>query len=506
MSIQTGLVSLTPPRRWVFEKDTCAFAVTLRQICLSAADTILLLCATFVAFGLHNDFEFTQEALGGLQPYLGATAMSSIIVVPASGLNKSIWRFGCRNSYACITAVVISVCLGSVTLCFFYDRLAGVARSLPFLQGIVAIVALAGVRSAYALRKSHGPGSAAKSSSEFLQLPIRLPEISLLIVEVHRLADTYIQTLVEVASKHVHVNVAGLIATTPGWAGRRFAGRPILGRAEEIESILDGLEIHGVTVDRIAVMTSFAELPEEAQKALFRVQHLRGIRLQLLPELLDLEPATRQGLSKTTLEIEPYSKRPFWKIKRVVDVLAALVLLLLIAPIMLSVALLVAVSAGFPVVFWQKRPGRRGKPFHLYKFRTMGAAHTVDGRRLSDMERVSRIGKFLRHTKLDELPQLFNILRGDMSFIGPRPLLPKDQPNDYATRLLVRPGLTGWAQVVGGRDIPAEYKLALDIWYVRHASFIFDLTIAARTIPVLLFGERISGSCIERARQELAAL
>ena len=109
----------------------------------------------------------------------------------------------------------------------------------------------------------------------------------------------------------------------------------------------------------------------------------------------------------------------------------------------------------------------------------------------------------MRRTRLDELPQLLNILRGDMSFIGPRPLLLQDQPRASAARLLVRPGLTGWAQVVGGRDISPEDKAALDVWYVRNASLLLELQIAARTVPIILFGERISQALIERARREL---
>jgi lipopolysaccharide/colanic/teichoic acid biosynthesis glycosyltransferase len=116
---------------------------------------------------------------------------------------------------------------------------------------------------------------------------------------------------------------------------------------------------------------------------------------------------------------------------------------------------------------------------------------------------MSKAGKFMRRTRLDELPQLINIIRGDMSFVGPRPLLPQDQPKACAARLLVRPGLTGWAQVIGGRDISPEDKAALDYWYVRKASLLLDLGIIARTVPIILFGERISESLIERARREL---
>jgi lipopolysaccharide/colanic/teichoic acid biosynthesis glycosyltransferase len=133
----------------------------------------------------------------------------------------------------------------------------------------------------------------------------------------------------------------------------------------------------------------------------------------------------------------------------------------------------------------------------------MGAAYAADGRKLSDAERSSGICNLLRRTRADEIPQLFNILRGDMSFIGPRPLLPRDQDPAYRARLLIRPGLTGWAQVVGGREISAEDKAALDVWYVRNASLILDLKVFLKTIPLVFFGERISRRSIESAWNDL---
>ena len=239
----------------------------------------------------------------------------------------------------------------------------------------------------------------------------------------------------------------------------------------------------------------------------------RGIPLQFLTEVLDLDAGSHEVFSSLLTHHSgkgeadydgPHarSRHWFWRVKRGLDTCVGLFALVLLSPILFFVALVVAASIGSPVVFWQRRPGRRGKPFHLYKFRTMGASHTADGRRLPDTHRVSKIGKLMRRTRLDELPQLINIIRGEMSFVGPRPLLPQDQPKASAARLLVRPGLTGWAQVVGGRDTPPDDKAALDAWYVRNASLLLDLKIIARTIPIILFGERISQSLIERARHE----
>ncbi|NJL08643.1 MAG: sugar transferase, partial [Methylacidiphilales bacterium] len=116
---------------------------------------------------------------------------------------------------------------------------------------------------------------------------------------------------------------------------------------------------------------------------------------------------------------------------------------------------------------------------------------------------VSAFGHLLRRTRLDELPQLFSILLGHMSFVGPRPLLPVDQPAGHSARLLVRPGLTGWAQIKGGRIISAEDKAALDVWYVRNASLALDLRILLGTIPMVLFGERVAEDAIAQAWREL---
>jgi lipopolysaccharide/colanic/teichoic acid biosynthesis glycosyltransferase len=136
----------------------------------------------------------------------------------------------------------------------------------------------------------------------------------------------------------------------------------------------------------------------------------------------------------------------------------------------------------------------------------MGPSHDRDGTKISDEARVSRIGAFLRRTRLDELPQLYNILVGNMSFVGPRPLVTREQSNDILVRLLVRPGLTGWAQVRGGRAVSLADKTALDLWYVRRAALGLDLKIIAATVPMILFGERVDKGAVRLAWRDLRAL
>src|SRR5262249_10330707 len=143
------------------------------------------------------------------------------------------------------------------------------------------------------------------------------------------------------------------------------------------------------------------------------------------------------------------------------------------------------------------RPGRYGRPFKLFKFRTMGAAHDSNGDRIPDELRLSRIGRFLRRSWLDELPQLYNILVGGMSFVGPRALLPIDQPRGQTARLLVRPGLTGWAQINGSRDTSSEDKAACDVWYIMNASLWLDIKILLCTLGIVGSGGQRNGLALQ---------
>ena len=182
-------------------------------------------------------------------------------------------------------------------------------------------------------------------------------------------------------------------------------------------------------------------------------------------------------------------------IKRVVDIVGASVGIILLAPVMLAVALLVLLTMGRPVLFRQQRPGLRGKPFTLYKFRTMRDARTASGELLPDDLRLTTFGKWLRSTSLDELPELFNVLKGEMSLVGPRPLLMEYLPRyspEQARRHEVKPGITGWAQVNGRNALSWEEKFRLDVWYVDHWNLWLDVKILLLTIWKVLKREGIS--------------
>ena len=181
--------------------------------------------------------------------------------------------------------------------------------------------------------------------------------------------------------------------------------------------------------------------------------------------------------------------------KRLFDLILVLPSLILIAPGIGVISLLVWISMGRPVLFRQQRPGKGGKPFVMYKFRTMLDKRDGAGNLLPDEVRITWIGRLLRSTSLDELPELFNVLKGDMSLVGPRPLLMQylgRYTPEQARRHEVKPGLTGWAQVNGRNAITWEEKFRLDVWYVDHRSLWLDLKIIAMTVLKVIRREGIS--------------
>ncbi len=184
-------------------------------------------------------------------------------------------------------------------------------------------------------------------------------------------------------------------------------------------------------------------------------------------------------------------------LKRQIDIAISIIGLVLLSPLLVIIALLVRYKLGKPVIFRQYRPGLYGKPFEIVKFRSMRDAYDKQGRKLSEKERLTPFGQRLRATSLDELPELWNVLKGDMSLVGPRPLLMEYLPyySAYqARRHEVRPGVTGWAQVNGRNGISWESKFDYDIWYVDNQTFLLDVKILLLTVKKVFLREGISYS------------
>ncbi|MGM7721163.1 sugar transferase [Metabacillus sp. Hm71] len=181
-------------------------------------------------------------------------------------------------------------------------------------------------------------------------------------------------------------------------------------------------------------------------------------------------------------------KRPF-------DLVVSVILFILLSPLMISIALLVKINLGSPIFFRQQRPGLHSKPFYFYKFRTMTNEKDDNGEWLSDHMRLTSFGKFLRKSSLDEFPQLINVIKGDISLVGPRPLLMEYLPlytEEQAKRHLVKPGITGWAQINGRNSISWEEKFKLDVWYVENQTFFLDLKILFLTVNKVIKSQGIN--------------
>jgi lipopolysaccharide/colanic/teichoic acid biosynthesis glycosyltransferase len=482
------------------------------SLVLLAIDVALIALATILALALRENLELRTEKVEALLPYLCLTLVVALPVLAAFGLNRSIWRLSVLSDYVRVQFVVMTIVVIAVGFAFAYNRLDGVSRSLPLLQIILMTFLLVGARELTRVRHA-----TRRAKVVPLQVVPEEPQKEfILIVGLNRIAELYLQTVTEFVADRVCI--AGVLGTNNRHTGRLVQQQKVLGVPEEAARILQDLEVHGINVKRIVVTTAFERLSATARQALIAVEQTSDIKLELFadwtkldlsksaePDRLSNESNANRDVAFTIsdADLRNLARRPYWRLKRTVDFLIAVLLLVLTAPVSFVVASLVALDVGWPVVFWQQRPGLGGRPFKLYKFRTMAAAHDLNGRRLSDTDRQTFFGRLIRRSRLDELPQLFNILLGEMSFVGPRPLLPIDQPPAYGARLLVRPGLTGWAQVQGGREVTAADKAALDVWYVRNASPWLDALILLRTVPMAIFGERVSARAIRRAWHEL---
>jgi lipopolysaccharide/colanic/teichoic acid biosynthesis glycosyltransferase len=479
----------------------------MRHHYLLLIDLALIALATAFSLALRENFDISLERLADTLPYLLCTLASAAVFFPALGAQRHVWGFSTMSDYLRIVAATVATIISAVTLGFVFNRLDGVARALPLLQGLLTVACLVGARVLARLGRRSSHASARPP------IPIASSCRTVLVVGVGDLGGLYLRAV----SRHApdRIRIAGFLDQDGRHIGRSVHGHPVIGATEGVVELMRDLQLHGVFVDAIVVAEEFDALPLRAQSALLALEAESDVPLEFLvdrlglndgaaePNIIDDGERATETFSLDPQELGAALSRPYWRIKRALDVMGAVVLAILLAPLMALGVALTIIDVGCPPTFWQQRPGRYGRPFKLYKLRTMAAAHDAEGRRVPDELRVSKLGTLSRRLRLDELPQLINILTGEMSFIGPRPLLPVDQPRDGAARLVIRPGLTGWAQVIGGRAISAADKAALDIWYVRNASLTLDIEIALRTILVVIIGERVDAAAIRRAWREL---
>lgn len=466
-----------------------------------------------MALLLRDNFETSPEQLIAFLPYLGTTIVVAGVVFLILGTSRNVWRLSVMRDYLRIVAAVILTVSVSMAVGFVTNRLQNVSRALPVIAFVLMICALIGLRVTARLAFSwiHRTGNSGKSVADFAR------DIdTVLLVGMNRLTNLYVASVDDIGGGAVRI--AGVLTKERDYHGRFIGPHEVLGYPSDAGSAIRNLGVHGVFVTRIVVMAHPEELEADDRAMLTQASAMHQIPLQYFPETLGFArpqaPAIEAKLatsSASSLSLESLdllwreTQRPYWAAKRIVDCAVSAVLLVALSPVLAIVALAVLFDDGFPIIFWQQRPGKHGKPIRIYKFRTMAHPHDGDGRRLSDQQRLSSIGAFLRSTRLDELPQLFNVFVGDMSFIGPRPLLPVDQYPGLEARLAIPPGITGWAQINGGRMVNAADKAAMDVWYLKNASPLVDLRICIHTLRMILAGERPNPQAVAAAWQDLEA-
>ena len=494
-----------------------------RHVLALLTDLYLIATATILAGAIRDNLDISAQRLAQLMPYVGWTLLVAAVVLSVMGLSRSIWRFTSMADYMRLIPAVIAIVTGAVGMGFLFNRLENVARALPLLQGILMIFLLVGARVGFRLyhqaRRRSRPRLLATATARSVE--------TVLVVGINRLTELYMHSIQEQAPDRI--KVVGLLGRTERHTGWLVQNTPVLGVPEDVTAIVNDLIVRGMFVDRIVVTTIFEQLPLEAQEALLDLERNSNVQLDFFAQRLLFDKlgsqATGQRSESSVRDavagdktggdavsfvidqdtLDALARQPYWIVKRGLDFVLAATMIIVLSPVFLIVAAIVAVDVSWPVTFWQQRPGLGGHNFKLFKFRTMAAAYDSAGKRIPDDARLSSIGKFLRGSRLDELPQLVHVLLGEMSFVGPRPLLPVDQSAAHAARLLVRPGITGWAQVKGGRAISASDKAALDVWYVKHASFRLDCAILAATVPLVVWGETIDPAAIRAAWQDLIA-
>ncbi len=480
-------------------------------------DIVLAILATLSAIFLRTDLTVQWPDLAASVPYLGITGAAAALLVGASGLDLGFWRFASLVDIVKVIGVALATTVAAVALVFAYNRLEGIARAIPVMQPVLIAVFLLAPRllsrARFTLRRRNPRPVAVHVAV--------VPTESVLVVGLNSLTEVYLRALLEAGD--ARLSVAGIVSARSRHVGRFLRQYRVLGTFDEVGRVVADLAVHGIYVGRVILAVPFPALPVRAREALAGLEAQGVVLDPLAARLSGTPPVAAVPLSAhdaragavvpvasltqpasvpvplQPAEIEGMVQAPYWRWKRAVDLAGSGLAALLLLPVGGIVLLLVTIDLGWPPIFWQNRLGFGGGVFRLYKFRTMAPAHDHRGAPIPENERRTGIGALLRRRRLDELPPLWNVLAGEMALTGPRPLLSIDQPEGALDRLSVRPGLTGWAQVQGGRSVSNAEKAALDLWWIRNASLGLDLRILAGTVRMALTGERVNDRALAQA-------
>jgi lipopolysaccharide/colanic/teichoic acid biosynthesis glycosyltransferase/glycosyltransferase involved in cell wall biosynthesis len=410
-------------------------------------------------------------------PLLLALAAASFL---AFGLHRRIWSYTSIGDLGAIVKAATWTVVPFVALGAAGDRMNAMPPAVWVIQWLILVALLCGARLAYRFARTRARGARAAWRAPASQdVPVLLygcgPMASLFIGAVQSTPGT-------------SVRLVGIVDDAGIPPGRSVHNVPVLGAPTDLDRVVADLAVQGIHPQRLVITRTAECLSPERRIVVESWSARHRVALHFLPDLLEVPAA--QVASAPASGPSPCD-RAYFRIRRPIEVSVSALALLVLMPLIGLIALAVLVDRGRPILFRQVRPGRSMRPFTLYKFRTMRGPRDARGAPLRDQERTSPLGRVLRRTRLDELPQLLNVVRGEMSFIGPRPLMRHELPDHDIERIAVRPGITGWAQVNGGKRLSVEDKIALDSWYLRNAGPWLDLRILCRTLKMMVLGQEL---------------
>ena len=449
-----------------------------RSLVIFAHDLAAALASQVLAFLLRDggqliwaDVRFLVHAV----PLFLALAGASFL---AFGLHRRIWSHTSISDLGAIVKASTWAVLPFVAIGLAADRMPEVPPAVWVIQWLILVVLLCGARLAYRLAKA----KARRARAGALRAPTA-HDVPVLLYGCGPMASLFVGAVQ--STPGTHLRVVGIIEDSGTPRGRYVHDVPVLGEPQDLDRIVADLAVQGIHPQRLVMTRTAHGLSPEVRTFAEHCSTRHGVELHFLPDIL--------GVPAVALGSEPASaasscERAYFRARRPVEVSLSALALLVLMPLLGLIALVVLADQGRPILFRQLRPGRGMRPFTLYKFRTMRRPCDAQGAPIPDPERISLVGRVLRCSRLDELPQLLNVLRGEMSLIGPRPLLPRDLPDRVTERIAIRPGITGWAQVNGAHRLSVEERTALDSWYVRNAGPLLDLRIVCRTLKMMVFG------------------
>ena len=464
-----------------------------RKIYLSIWDLFWALTCPILALYIRDaEGLFERGDLNAVLQYWGMSAGFALIAFFAFRLQDGMTRhFSLQEAIDVAEAVLFAQLLTCAVL-FTWSRLDGIPRSAPLIHGLLLGAGLIAAR--IVVRIAVGGYETQPAYQDRRERVI--------LIGSNRLASAFIQLLRAYAPQQEPV--IAVLDDDANMIGRAIAGVQVLGAPDELDSIVTEFAVHGIKTDRVVIAGEVDFLRPAVLEEVQRICRSHHLTLSFLPQMLCLtehKPTLAALAPSATPHMVHSETRPYFVFKRSIDVFASVALIVVLSPILVLTAILVRLDVGSPVVFWQERVGWKRRSFLIYKFRTLRAPFDFEGNPTPDGRRPSAIGRFLRATRIDELPQLFNVLLGDMSLVGPRPLLPEDQPSNTSLRLSVRPGITGWAQIHGAKLVTKEEKEKFDEWYIQNASLGVDLYIAFKTMLVLMHSRMSSAEITADAEQ-----